>query len=196
MFCHLIVSSLSCCADPDACSQVERACATESRCFPKLVSLMRELHPSSKLLAEMCKARGFHFDERLVTTMQMKLGMLIASSIALLPVMACAETRNVVIFFTEWSAQVDQAAGTSINEAAELANQTGAGTVVVTGFAGNTGTAKAAALLSSTRAQVVVDRLVANGVSQRRIRVISNGATGFVQSEVESHKVTIAIPLR
>ena len=128
--------------------------------------------------------------------MRTKLGMLVASSITLLPVMASAETRNVVIFFTEWSAQVDQVAGASINEAAKLANQRGAGTIVVTGFADNTGTAKATALLSSTRAQVVVDRLVADGVPQRRIRVNSKGGTGFVQSSVESHRVTIDIPLR
>ncbi len=120
------------------------------------------------------------------------LAMIVAST-TLLPGAVAAEPRDIIVFFTEWSAQIDQPASDVIRQAAEMASAVGAGTVTVTGFADTTGSARATALLSETRAQVVVDRLVDDGIDPLRIQVSANGGTGFVQAPLESHRVTIGI---
>lgn len=122
------------------------------------------------------------------------LAMIVAGA-ALLPGAAAAEPRDIIVFFTEWSAQIDQPANDVIRQAAEMASTVGAGTVTVTGFADTTGSARATALLSATRAQVVVDRLVDDGIDPLRIQVAANGGTGFMQAPLESHRVTIGIAM-
>lgn len=110
-----------------------------------------------------------------------------------IPAAHAADVRRVAIFFTEWSAQIGQPASDAIGEAAAVAKTSRDGSVVVRGFADTTGTARATRLLAATRAQVVVDRLVADGVPADRIRSSSMGATRFAQEPLESHRATISI---
>lgn len=121
--------------------------------------------------------------------------VMIVAGAALLPGMAAAEPRDIVVFFTQWSAQIDQPANDVIRQAAEMASAVGSGMVTVTGFADTTGSARATALLSATRAQVVVDRLVDDGIDPLRIQVAANGGTSFVQAPLENHRVTIGIAI-
>jgi outer membrane protein OmpA-like peptidoglycan-associated protein len=123
------------------------------------------------------------------------LGNFLVFSAAVLTTSASAEARNVLVFFTEGSAHIDQPAGDSIWNAAELAKQHGVGPIIVTGFAGTAGTVKATALLSATRAQVVRNRLVEDGVPTDRIRMDSKVATGFADLPGQSHRVTIGVPV-
>lgn len=106
-----------------------------------------------------------------------------------------AEARDILVFFMASSAQIDRSGGASILDAAELSKQPGAGILMVTGFSATAGTVKATALLSATRAQVVVDQLVKDGVPLNRIQMDSKGATAFADTAVQSHRVTIGIPL-
>jgi outer membrane protein OmpA-like peptidoglycan-associated protein len=111
-----------------------------------------------------------------------------------LPCVASAESRNVVIFFTKWSARIDKPAADAVRDAAAMARERGAGTLLVTGFADTAGSPRAGALLSATRAQVVVDQLTADGVPAARIHQTSKGSTAFVGTSLESRRVTITIP--
>jgi len=63
----------------------------------------------------------------------------------------------------------------------------------VRSFADTTGTPRATRLLAAARAQVVVDRLVADGVAADRIQSSSMGSKRFVQEPLESHPATISI---
>ena len=108
---------------------------------------------------------------------------------------ATAAPRNVIVFFTEWSAQIDAPAVTAIREAADLAGHSKAGVITVIGYADTTGSKKAAALMSATRAQVVVDALVADGLPRQRIRIGAEGATTFVETPLDSHRVKIVVPV-
>jgi outer membrane protein OmpA-like peptidoglycan-associated protein len=119
---------------------------------------------------------------------------LIVFSAVVLAHSGSAEARDVLVFFTEGSTHIDQPASDAIWNAAELAKQQhGVGPITVTGFAGTTGTARATALLSATRAQVVLNRLVKDGIPMNRIRMDSKGATAFADLPGQSHRVTIGI---
>ena len=78
---------------------------------------------------------------------------------------ARAEPRTVVVFFTEWSALIDDPAQSAITQAADLAKADNS-PIVVTGYADTTGSEDANKLLSATRAQVVTDQLVADGCTE------------------------------
>ena len=104
-----------------------------------------------------------------------------------------ASTPQTVVFFTPWSALVDDAAGQAISTAAQQAKASAGASVVVTGYADTTGSAAANRLLSMTRAQVVVDALEADGVAATRIRRKAAGRTPAVNTTLESRRVTIAI---
>ena len=104
-----------------------------------------------------------------------------------------APAPKTVVFFTPWSALVDEAAGHAISSAAQQANATPGASVVVTGYADTTGGTSANRLLSMTRAQVVVDALEADGVSAARIKRKAVGRTPSVNTTLESRRVTIAI---
>jgi len=65
--------------------------------------------------------------------------------------------------------------------------------VAVNGFADPEGSKQANIDISRTRAQLVVDQLVKDGVSQQRIRLGAKGPTDFTLSSQESRRVEIAI---
>ncbi len=79
------------------------------------------------------------------------------------------------VFFQPFSAALDQPALTVIAAAAKAANAEPGVPVKVTGAADSVGGSKANELLSETRAQVVADALVTDGVAQSRITVTGIG---------------------
>jgi outer membrane protein OmpA-like peptidoglycan-associated protein len=102
------------------------------------------------------------------------------------------------VFFQEWSSALDSSALTAIAQAAKVANAEPGAKVIVTGAADTLGSAQANKYLSETRAQVVADQLVADGVEASRIKTKSIGETEApgVTSGMPaqfSRRVTIAI---
>jgi outer membrane protein OmpA-like peptidoglycan-associated protein len=102
------------------------------------------------------------------------------------------------VFFQEWSSALDASALTAISQAAKVANAEPGTKVIVTGAADTLGSAQANKYLSETRAQVVADQLVADGVEASRIKTRSVGETAApgVASGMPaqfSRRVTIAI---
>ncbi len=79
------------------------------------------------------------------------------------------------VFFQPFSAALDQPALTIIAAAAKAANAEPDAPITVTGAADSVGGSKANELLSETRAQVVADALVSDGVAQSRITVTGIG---------------------
>jgi outer membrane protein OmpA-like peptidoglycan-associated protein len=102
------------------------------------------------------------------------------------------------VFFQEWSSALDASALTAISQAAKVAIAEPGAKVIVTGAADTLGSAQANKYLSETRAQVVADQLVTDGVEASRIKTRSIGETAApgVASGVPaqfSRRVTIAI---
>jgi outer membrane protein OmpA-like peptidoglycan-associated protein len=102
-------------------------------------------------------------------------------------------THKVVVFFQEWSAALDPAATAAVGAAAQLAKDRPGAQLEVTGFADPKGSGQANDSMSLTRAQVVADQLVADGVNRARIVLSARGATDFTQTSQESRRVEIAI---
>jgi outer membrane protein OmpA-like peptidoglycan-associated protein len=80
------------------------------------------------------------------------------------------------VFFQPFSAALDQAALNAIATAARAANAQPDAPVTVIGAADSVGSVKANKYLSETRAQVVADQLVADGVAQSRLRIRARGS--------------------
>ena len=80
------------------------------------------------------------------------------------------------VFFQPWSAAIDSNAASTIKLAAKAALADPAAPVVVTGAADTVGSLAANRDIAQTRAQVVSDALVADGVPESRITVVSSGA--------------------
>lgn len=79
------------------------------------------------------------------------------------------------VFFQSFSAALDESALTAIAAAAKAANQQPDARVTVTGAADSVGSVVANKYLSETRAQVVADALVSDGVSAGRIHMRAAG---------------------
>ncbi len=100
-----------------------------------------------------------------------------------------------VVFFTDDSAAMGPEARAVVAEAAERARARPGVPVSVRGFTAPEGNPSPAfsRALAETRAQAVADALVANGVSQDRVRVEPRGATSFEMMPVESRRVEIHV---
>ena len=97
-----------------------------------------------------------------------------------------------VVYFTEWSALLDNAATGAVKKmAADVAGKTG--DITVTGYADTTGSNEANDLLSKLRAQMVIDLLKADGVSASRLKRADKGATPDIGGANESRRVLISI---
>jgi outer membrane protein OmpA-like peptidoglycan-associated protein len=81
----------------------------------------------------------------------------------------------VPVFFQPWSAALDASALKAIATAAKVAKDNPTEDVLVTGAADSVGSKQANIYMSETRAQVVADQLVVDGVSQDRIRTKADG---------------------
>ncbi len=95
------------------------------------------------------------------------------------------------IFFTPFSASLDDNANRVINEVAADALANPSHTVIVEGFADSVGTPSSNKTLSQLRAQVVADALVAHGVAQNRIVLHPRGATA-ADPGIESRRVDVS----
>ncbi len=101
--------------------------------------------------------------------------------------------QRAVVFFEEWSAQLDDSAKGVIASAAEWANQHEPARVRVVGYADPTGSIEANRLLTQLRAQVVIDALVGDGVAASRIQRKGAGSVDFADSSQESRRVEIIV---
>jgi outer membrane protein OmpA-like peptidoglycan-associated protein len=102
------------------------------------------------------------------------------------------------VFFQPFSAALDEPALSTIAGAAKTANTQPNAPVIVVGAADSVGSELANKYLSQTRAQVVADQLVTDGVAQSRLRIHgrgiiqpTDGATGT--SVQAARRVLIAI---
>jgi outer membrane protein OmpA-like peptidoglycan-associated protein len=112
---------------------------------------------------------------------------------------ACATgaltSQKFPVFFQEWSAALDDAATNTVAGAAKWANEHPNAPVTVSGYADPEGSQQANVAMSRTRAQVVVDQLVRDGVARGRIRQTAHGPTDYTLSSIESRRVEIAVAI-
>ncbi|HTC09818.1 MAG TPA: OmpA family protein [Acetobacteraceae bacterium] len=101
--------------------------------------------------------------------------------------------HKIVVFFQEWSAALDPAAALAVGAAGQWAKDHPNAPVKVVGYADPTGSAQANDYMSLTRAQIVADQLVTDGVPRDRIVLGAHGATDFTLTSQESRRVEIAI---
>ncbi len=102
----------------------------------------------------------------------------------------------VVVFFQPQSAALDAPADSAIAAAAQAANAQAGAPVTVTGAADTVGNSQANELLSQSRAEVVADALVKDGVGQGRITVRGVGeaaAPAMADGSQFSRRVVIQI---
>ena len=124
------------------------------------------------------------------------LGLLAGLAHAAEPPHPATPAQRFVVFFQEWSAGLDDAAQSVINNAADYARAHTDSFVRVNGFADPTGSRKANVLLADLRMQVVIDHLQADGVPPSRIIGRGNGPVKFGLSAQESRRVEISIGKR
>jgi outer membrane protein OmpA-like peptidoglycan-associated protein len=121
---------------------------------------------------------------------------IIASAAALLAaatVARAADQQHAVVYFSSWSALIDQPAHDAIATIAAAARQSPADRIALTGYASTVGSTAANTLLAQLRAQMVLDELVADGVAPDRITQRALGATNFVLDPIESRRVEITL---
>lgn len=113
------------------------------------------------------------------------------------PSSAWAQKRqSFLIFFHEWSAEIDEAGRGVIAAALAFAKENPGLPIVVAGYADTTGSRQANLYLSLLRAQLVSDMLVERGIAAERIARIGEGSVSFVATSQESRRVEIAIGAR
>ncbi len=101
--------------------------------------------------------------------------------------------QSFLVFFHEWSAELDPAASDVLAAAANHARQNPAMRVDVVGFASTEGSPRANLYLSLLRAQLVSDRLEAAGIAPARISRIGEGSVSSVGSTQEARRVEIVV---
>jgi outer membrane protein OmpA-like peptidoglycan-associated protein len=104
-----------------------------------------------------------------------------------------ANGQKYVIFFQPFSANLDDPALGALKAAAESALAHPTAPVTVAGFASTIGSAQANAALSQTRAQVVSDGLVSDGVPAGRIRRKALGEVDYTLDPIEGRRVEISV---
>ena len=98
-----------------------------------------------------------------------------------------------VVFFQTWSAALDPAALQVVADAAQTLKANPQDHVWVYGYADPLGSVAANKLISATRAQVVTDQLVTDGVALGRIEQRGRGETGSEPTEQASRRVVLTI---
>lgn len=116
---------------------------------------------------------------------------------AVLLASGCAQSGPVsspsaVVFFNPFSAALDAPANNAINHFAADAKAAPNQTVLVSGYADSAGSTDANIKLSSTRAQVVTDALIAAGVARTRIVQQPHGSVGG-DPGIESRRVEVSL---
>ncbi len=119
-------------------------------------------------------------------------GLALAGLAACTTAPAGPEEPSFVVFFTPLSAELDEAAQGVVADAGRAAQARPGRRVVVAGYANRIGSADADQTLSKLRAQVVADRLAAQGVAPGRIALRPKGSVGG-DPGIESRRVEIDI---
>lgn len=101
--------------------------------------------------------------------------------------------RKFLVFFQQWSAALSTDALTVIGHASDFAKANPDEVVHVNAFTDPTGSRKANALPSDLRAQVVMDPLQHNGVSETRMLGQGHGSVRFALTPQESRRVGITV---
>ncbi len=110
---------------------------------------------------------------------------------------ACAAPQppgqRYAVFFQGWSASLDDGGAATVVQAADWANAHPAAEVHVVGFADPEGSPQANRDISRARAQVVADKLIADGVAAQRVRIDARGSVDYTFDSQESRRVTISL---
>lgn len=101
--------------------------------------------------------------------------------------------RKYLVFFQDWSAQLDDGSKVTLDQAAAQAKGSPGAPILVSGFADPDGTPQANIDISRARAQVVTDELVQAGVPRGRISLRARGSVGFVDTSLESRRVEVTV---
>ena len=97
------------------------------------------------------------------------------------------------VFFTPFSADLDDAARNSVASAAQSAKNNPTAPVLVSGFAATKGSPQKNLDLSRMRAQNVSDALVADGVALSRITTQAEGEVFDLKDPVAARRVDISV---
>ncbi len=97
------------------------------------------------------------------------------------------------VFFTPFSANLDDAALSSVASAAVSAKNNPTAPVLVSGFAAPKGSPRVNLDLSRTRAQNVADALVADGIAASRITTKAKGEISDLTDPVAARRVDISV---
>lgn len=103
------------------------------------------------------------------------------------------EQRAFPIFFTPWSALLDEAAEQGLVQVADLAKRYPGVPILVVGYADPHGSREANVLVSRLRATLVAEELVERGVHRDRIRVDWRGPTNPAFEALESRRVEVRV---
>ncbi len=120
----------------------------------------------------------------------------LAIGLGLLALSGCAmqqPDRVYPVFFNDFSANLDPAGMTVVNNAAAVAKQYPRIPVKVTGYSDRAGSAAADISLSKARADSVMGLLIKDGVDASRITPDAVGTPPNSQPGVERRRVTIVI---
>lgn len=101
-------------------------------------------------------------------------------------------TPSYVVFFTAFSADLEEPARQVVSQAAQAAQAAPERVVRVEGYAGAAGSTEASRTLSQLRAQVVADALAERGVPRNRIAVRPRTQAGS-DPGVEERRVEINV---
>jgi|GEM_PF-759911 len=109
---------------------------------------------------------------------------------------ACAGSgkpaQTFVVFFGQWSDKLDDAGRGSVRAAADWAKSHPDAPITVVGYA-PPDVQKAETGISGTRAQLVVDQLVADGIPAGRIARAARGPVDYTLSSQENRRVEIQV---
>ncbi len=119
-------------------------------------------------------------------------GLALAGFAACTAAPAEPQEPSYIVFFTPLSAELDEAALGVVADAGRAAEARPGRRVVVAGYANRIGATDADRTLSKLRAQVVADRLAAQGVALSRIALRPKGSVGG-DPGIESRRVEIDI---
>ena len=97
------------------------------------------------------------------------------------------------VFFTPFSANLETSALGTITQAAQKAKDNPDARVVVAGYAAPPGSAKVNLDLSRTRAQIVADTLVADGIPKSSITQHAKGEIDYTLDPIEARRVDITV---
>lgn len=97
------------------------------------------------------------------------------------------------VFFTPFSANLDDSANGVIAQAAQQAKANPDAPVVVAGYATPKGSSQVNLDLSRTRAQIVADTLMADGIPKSSITQHAKGEIDYTLDPVEARRVDITV---